>query len=43
VPKTTLNVSVAAGVVDLWGTITNEDERHGIRVIAENNPWRESS
>ena len=33
---TTLNVTVAAGVVDLWGTITNEQERQGIRVIAEN-------
>jgi CBS domain-containing protein len=37
-PKTTLNVSVADGVVDLWGSITNEAERHGIRVIAENVP-----
>ena len=35
-PLTTLNVTVAKGVVDLWGTITNEQERHGIRVIAEN-------
>jgi CBS domain-containing protein len=35
-PTTTLNVSVADGVVDLWGTITNEPERRGIRVIAEN-------
>jgi CBS domain-containing protein len=35
-PLTTLNVTVAAGVVDLWGTITNDEERHGIRVIAEN-------
>jgi CBS domain-containing protein len=35
-PTTTLNVSVTAGVVDLWGTITNEPERNGIRVIAEN-------
>jgi CBS domain-containing protein len=35
-PTTTLNVTVAGGVVDLWGTITNEQERHGIRVIAEN-------
>jgi osmotically-inducible protein OsmY len=23
-------------VVDLWGAINNEQERHGIRVIAEN-------
>jgi CBS domain-containing protein len=37
-PTTTLNVTVADGVVDLWGTITNEHERHGIRVIAENTP-----
>jgi CBS domain-containing protein len=35
-PTTTLNVTVADGVVDLWGSITNEEERHGIRVIAEN-------
>jgi CBS domain-containing protein len=35
-PTTTLNVTVASRVVDLWGTITNEQERHGIRVIAEN-------
>jgi CBS domain-containing protein len=35
-PTTTLNVSVADGTVDLWGTITNEQERHGICVIAEN-------
>jgi CBS domain-containing protein len=37
-PMTTLNVTVADAVVDLWGTITNEEERHGIRVIAENSP-----
>ena len=36
-PMTTLNVTVAAGVVDLWGTITNEQERQGIRLIAENS------
>ena len=35
-PMTTLNVTVANGVVDLWGTITNEPERSGIRVVAEN-------
>jgi CBS domain-containing protein len=35
-PMTTLNISVADGVVDIWGTITNEPERRGIRVIAEN-------
>jgi CBS domain-containing protein len=37
-PKTTLNVSAADGVVDLWGTITNEEERHAMRVIVENTP-----
>jgi CBS domain-containing protein len=37
-PMTTLNVTVADGVVDLWGTITNEPERRGIRVVAENTP-----
>jgi osmotically-inducible protein OsmY len=35
---TTLNVTVAAGVVDLWGTITNDEERRAIRVVAENAP-----
>jgi CBS domain-containing protein len=37
-PMTTLNVTVANGVVDVWGTITNEEERHGIRVIVDNTP-----
>jgi CBS domain-containing protein len=37
-PMTTLNVTVAHGVVDLWGTITNQDERDAIRVTAENAP-----
>jgi CBS-domain-containing membrane protein len=37
-PMTTLNVTVADGVVDLWGTITNEDERRAICVLAENTP-----
>ena len=37
-PLTTLNVMVADHVVDLWGTITNEDERRAISVIAENTP-----
>ena len=37
-PTTTLNVTVADGVVDLWGSITNDEERRGIRVIAENTP-----
>jgi len=35
---TTLNVTVSGGVVDVWGTITNPDERRAICVIAENVP-----
>lgn len=37
-PLTTLNVTVANGVVDIWGTITNPDERRAICVMAENVP-----
>jgi CBS domain-containing protein len=37
-PMTTLNVTVADGVADLWGTITNDEERRAIRVVAENTP-----
>jgi CBS-domain-containing membrane protein len=37
-PKTTLNVTVVNGVVDLWGTISNDQERRAICVIAENTP-----
>ncbi|MBN8873121.1 MAG: CBS domain-containing protein [Rhodospirillales bacterium] len=37
-PMTTLNVTVVDGVVDVWGTITNDDERRAICVIAENTP-----
>ena len=37
-PMTTLNVTVAEAVVDVWGTITNDDERRAICVIAENTP-----
>ncbi|HET8997122.1 MAG TPA: CBS domain-containing protein, partial [Acetobacteraceae bacterium] len=37
-PTTSLNVTVADGVVDLWGTITNDQERRAICVIAENTP-----
>jgi CBS-domain-containing membrane protein len=37
-PMTTLNVTVAEGVVELWGTITNDEERRAIRVVAENTP-----
>jgi CBS domain-containing protein len=35
-PKTTVNVTVVNGVVDLWGTISNDQERRAICVIAEN-------
>jgi len=35
---TTLNVTAVKGVVDVWGTITNPDERRAICVIAENVP-----
>lgn len=35
-PVSTLNVTVVDGVVDLWGTISNEHERRAISVIAEN-------
>jgi CBS domain-containing protein len=35
-PTTTLNITVCNGVVDLWGTISHERERQGIRIIAEN-------
>src|SRR5271169_929429 len=37
-PRTTLNVTVVNGVVDLWGTIGNDHERRAIGVIAENTP-----
>jgi CBS-domain-containing membrane protein len=37
-PMTTLNVTVAEGVVELWGTITNDEERRAIGVVAENTP-----
>jgi osmotically-inducible protein OsmY len=37
-PLSTLNVTVANGVVDIWGTLSNEQERRGIVVIAENTP-----
>jgi CBS-domain-containing membrane protein len=35
-PMTTLNVTVADGVADVWGTIINEEERHAIHVVVEN-------
>jgi CBS domain-containing protein len=37
-PMTTLNVTVASGEVDVWGTITNPEERRAICVVAENVP-----
>lgn len=37
-PMTTVNVVVVEGVVDLWGTITDENERRAICVLAENVP-----
>jgi CBS domain-containing protein len=37
-PMTTLNVTVSKGIADIWGTITNEEERHAIRVVVENTP-----
>ncbi|MEI6358410.1 MAG: CBS domain-containing protein [Verrucomicrobiota bacterium] len=35
-PATTLNVTVADGIVDVWGTITDPNERRAICVVAEN-------
>lgn len=35
-PATTVNVVVNDGVVDLWGTITDEKERRAIAVLSEN-------
>jgi CBS domain-containing protein len=37
-PMTTLNVTVADRVVDIWGTITNDEERRAICILAENVP-----
>jgi CBS domain-containing protein len=37
-PRTTLNVTVVNRVVDLWGTISNDQERRAICVFAENTP-----
>ena len=37
-PVTSLNVTVASGVVDVWGTITDDSERRAICVVAENTP-----
>ncbi len=35
-PTRSLNVTVAGGVVDVWGTITDDKERRAITVVAEN-------
>jgi CBS domain-containing protein len=37
-PMTTLNVTVAAGVADVWGSISQEQERRAVCVVAENTP-----
>ena len=37
-PVTSLNVTVAKGVVDVWGTITDGNERRAICVVVENTP-----
>jgi CBS domain-containing protein len=37
-PVTSLNVTVANGVVDVWGTITDDSERRAVCVVAENTP-----
>jgi CBS domain-containing protein len=37
-PVELVDVTVRNGVVHLWGTLTDERQRHGIRVVAENTP-----
>lgn len=37
-PRTSLNVTVNKGVADIWGSITNENERAAIRIAVENTP-----
>ena len=37
---TMLNVTVNAGVVDLWGIAESAAERKAIKVAAEIHPWR---
>jgi CBS domain-containing protein len=37
-PATTLTVTVAKGVADIWGSVTNENERNAVRVVVENTP-----
>ena len=37
-PTALINVIVKNGTVELWGTITDDRERHAIMVAAENVP-----
>ena len=37
-PVASLNVTVVSGVVDIWGTITNDNERRAVCIVAENTP-----
>ena len=37
-PVARIDITVLAGVVEIWGTITSEDERRAVCVIAENAP-----
>ena len=37
-PIVSLNVTVANGIVDVWGTIVEDRERRAIMVVAENTP-----
>ena len=37
-PLTTLNVTIANGIADVWGTITSDNERRAICVVVENTP-----
>jgi CBS domain-containing protein len=37
-PVASIDVTVRSGVAHLWGTLTEERQRQGIRVVAENTP-----
>jgi CBS domain-containing protein len=37
-PRNNIDVKVENGVVELWGVVTDDRERVGLRVIAENTP-----
>jgi CBS domain-containing protein len=37
-PRATVNVTVVNGAVDLWGTVSTEQERRALCVLAENTP-----